>query len=184
LYIGCEIFFEFARVNGVIDTTVMNEWKLICFNSLLKLANKQSIRTSDSKPDKMFFYAIQELLASGEACFRVYLHESQSSTNSYAKVLGCYDSEKSMYYLIPGTAYKLVVEYYEKQNIKFPLNPAALWTYLKKHGSIAIAEKDRNTIRRKINNESISVIAVHQQMISPDLGNNPRKENEEMILPF
>lgn len=55
LYIGCEMFFEFARANGVIDTTVMTEWKLICFNSLLKLANKQSIRTSDSKPDKMFF---------------------------------------------------------------------------------------------------------------------------------
>ena len=94
LYIGCEMFFEFARANGVIDTTVMTEWKLICFNSLLKLANKQSIRTSDSKPDKMFFYAIQELLASGEAYFQVYLHESQSSTNPYAKVLGCYDSEK------------------------------------------------------------------------------------------
>ena len=26
LYIGCEMFFEFARANGVIDTTVMNEW--------------------------------------------------------------------------------------------------------------------------------------------------------------
>lgn len=185
LYIGCEMFFEFARANGVIDTTIMTEWKLICFNSLLKLANKQSIRTSDSKPDKMFFYAIQELLASGEAYFQVYLHENQSSTNPYAKVLGCYDSQKSMYYLIPGTAYKLVVEYYEKQNIKFPLNPGALWTYLKKHGSIAIAEKDRNMIRRKINNESIAVIAVHQQMISPDLGkNSTNKENEEIILPF
>ena len=52
---------------------------------------------------------------------------------------------------------------------------------MKKHGSIAIAEKDRNMIRRKINNESIAVIAVHQQMISPDLSENSmNKENEEI----
>ena len=64
--------------------------------------------------------------------------------------------------------------------MKFPLNQAALWGYLKKHSCIAIAESDRNTIRRKIGKENISVIAVHQQKISEDLGHG----KEEIILPF
>lgn len=180
LYIGCEMFFRYAKESGAIDSTTMTEWLLISFNALLSLAQKQSIKTSDSKPDKMFFYAIQELVASGEAYFKVYLNEGQNFSNPYATFLGCYDSTKSVYYLIPGVAYKAVVEYYEKQNMKFPLNQAALWSYLKKHGSIAMAEQDRNTIRRKIGNENISVIAVHQQKISEDLDNN----KEEIILPF
>lgn len=180
LYIGCEMFFRFAKETGVIDTTTMTEMLLMSFNALLSLAQKQSIKTADAKPDKMFFYAIQELVASGEAYFKVYLNEVQSASTPYATFLGCYDSTKSVYYLIPGVAYKSVVEYYEKQNMKFPLNQAALWSYLKKHGSIAMAEQDRNTIRRKIGNENISVIAVHQQKISEDLGNN----KEEIILPF
>lgn len=180
LYIGCEIFFEFAKCKKVIDDDIMKQWKTIAGNTLIKVATKQSLRTSDSKPDKMFFYAIQELVASGEAYFKVYLKEEQSASNPYAKFLGCYDSAKSLYYLIPGITYKAVVEYYEKQNMKFPLNQTSLWSYLKKHGSIALAEQDRNMIRRKIGRENISVIAVHQQMISEEIESN----NEEMILPF
>ena len=182
LYIGCEMLFEFAKSKGVIDETIMNQWKLISANSLLKLAEKQSLRTSDSKPDKMFFYAIQELIASGEVYFKPYLHEDTVSSNGYATFIGCYDSTQGVYYLIPGVAYKTVVQYYEKQNIKFPLNQAALWTYLKKHGALKIVEKDRNTIRRKINKESIAVIAVAQEKISEDMGNKPMNEKVEEIL--
>lgn len=185
LYIGCELFFQFVRDYEVIDTTTMIQWHLICFDNLLSLAKKQSIKTSDSKPDKMFFYAIQEMLASGEVYFKNYLHEIETASNPYTKFLGCYDSNESMYYLIPGITYKCVVEYYEKQNIKFPLNQTSLLTYLKKHGCIARAEKDRNTLRRRINNESIAVIAVHQAKISEDLGSDSmNRDNEEIILPF
>lgn len=192
LYIGNELFYQFARDKGVIDTTTMTERILISFRSLMSLATKQSIKTSDSKPDKMFFYAIQEMLASRDVYFRTYLreddiHKSNSTflPKATASCLGCYDSNAGAYYLIPGITYKTIVEYYERQNVKFPLNQAALWTYLKKHGAISIAEKDRNTIRRKINNESIAVIAVHQEKISEDMGMaSMSRDNEEIILPF
>jgi len=127
----------------------------------------------------MFFYAIQELLASKEAYFKPYLREDETLNNPYATFLGCYDSSKGVYYLIPGITYKAVVQYYEKQNIKFPLNQEALLTYLKKHGSLKIVEKDRNTIRRKINKESIAVLAVAQEKISEDFALD--KENEEIL---
>ena len=180
LYIGCEIFLQFAKEMEVIDVGNKMERLLITYNALLSLAQKQSIKTEDAKPDKMFFYAIQEMIASGEAYFKVYLDEDRCQSSPYATFLGCYDSTKGLYYLIPGVTYKAVVQYYEKQNMKFPLNQAALWGYLKKHSCIAIAESDRNTIRRKIGKENISVIAVHQQKISEDLGHG----KEEIILPF
>ena len=66
----------------------------------------------------MFFYAIQELVTSGETYFEIYLNEGQSESKTYAKFLGCYNSTKSVYYLIPGVTCKTVVEYYEKQNMK------------------------------------------------------------------
>ena len=179
LYIGCKTFLEFVKDNNIIDETMLKQWNIIVANTLLKLAKKQSLRTSDSKPDKMFFYAIQELLASKEAYFKPYLREDETLNNPYATFLGCYDSSKGVYYLIPGITYKAVVQYYEKQNIKFPLNQDALLTYLKKHGSLKIVEKDRNTIRRKINKESIAVLAVAQEKISEDFALD--KENEEIL---
>lgn len=169
LYIGCKTFFEFAKEQQVIKENMMEEWLYIVEENLLRLAKKQSLRTSDSKPDKMFFYAIQELVASGEAYFKPYLQEDRTLDKPYSTFLGCYDSSQKAYYLIPGITYKAVVEYYGKQNMKFPLNQASLWKYLKKHDALKIVEGDRNTIRRKINKESIAVLAVAQEKISEDL---------------
>lgn len=169
LYIGCKTFFEFAKEQQVIKENMMEEWLSIVEENLLRLAKKQSLRTSDSKPDKMFFYAIQELVASGEAYFKPYLQEDRTLDKPYSTFLGCYDSSQKAYYLIPGITYKAVVEYYGKQNMKFPLNQASLWKYLKKHDALKIVEGDRNTIRRKINKESIAVLAVAQEKISEDL---------------
>lgn len=179
LYIGCKLFFEFAKENNCIDEEMLEQWKIIAASTLLKLAQKQSLRTSDSKPDKMFFYAIQELVASKEAYFKPYLREDETLNNPYATFLGCYDISQGVYYLIPGITYKAVVQYYEKQNIKFPLNQDALLTYLKKHGALKIVEKDRNTIRRKINKESIAVLAIAQEKISEDFVID--QENEEIL---
>ena len=159
-YIVIELFFDFAYSKQAIKYEEMQHLKQVAWDSLIKVAQKQSIKTKENRTDNMFFRGVQELLASKSIYLKKYKNFQREPDMSSAKFVGYYDEEKQRCYLFPETIFNEVVKFYGVQGIKFPGNAGSTWKYLKEAGRLFPVEKDRNKTRKSINGKMITFIEV------------------------
>ncbi len=101
-YIRMELFLEFANNKQVISYERMQQLKIESWNSLIKAAQKQSMRTEENRTDNMFFRAVQELLESKKIYLKSYKNHQREPDMSLATFVGYYDEEKQRCYLLPN----------------------------------------------------------------------------------
>lgn len=68
-----------------------------------------------------------------------------------------------------GVIFNEVVKFYGVQGLKFPVNAASTWKYLKEAGRLFPGEKDRNTTRKSINGKLKTMIEVNAKDIFGEL---------------
>ena len=174
-YIGIELFFEFAKDNGVINEEQMKAYKEYAWEKLIIVGKKQSIRTEEHRIDNMFFRALQELLAAKKVYLKDYNNYLREPDQALSTLIGYHDTKRGRVYLFPEIAFNEVVKFYAVQGIKFPGNSSATWKYLREAGKLFTVEKGRNTTRKKIDGKYITVIEVRYD----DIFGEAESGNEE-----
>ena len=172
-YMGIELFYKYAKENGVITEYEMQQMKDKAWKILMEVAKKQSSRTEDNRTDNMFFEAVQELLASNKIYLKSYKNYMREPDESLSTFVGYYDESKERCYLIPNVIFNEVVKFYGVQGIKFPGNAASTWKYLKEAGRLFPGEKDRNTTRKTINGKLKTMIEVNAKDVFGELALQP-----------
>lgn len=163
LILGFTAFLQFILEKGVITIEKKNKLEEQADILLNELVEEQTTEIEELKPTEMFYNAIDQLFSTkaiqvldyGTGCS----FENSSGTN-----VGFYNSSEKMYYFFPDIIYQKVVEFYNKQNVKFPINSTTLWKYMNEENLLYVRQKaDRLSMRRTINKVSYKVIGVKSQ---------------------
>lgn len=134
MFVGWELGLQYAQHIGAVDAETYEGLRTLGWDVLMMVGEAQVAVAQEEKPVDMYITAIEQMLATGQ----VYLRHRQypelvekafplERTNN-AEMIGWYGNdvgdstyEGSRYwYLIPGQAFKAVVQFYRESGIVFP----------------------------------------------------------------
>ena len=164
LYIGFNMFMEYALTNDAITEEQANQYREIAWNTLLRAAQEQAIVTEEDKPVTKFINAINELVATRQKnLMPITFNPLESDGSLYTESIGYFDDE--FCYLLPGQTYSAVVEFYKKQGTRFPVSDRMLWKHLKNAGIIIIGNDGKSVRQKKINGKNARYIWLYKKYL-------------------
>ena len=145
LQIGMDMLCAYAASLGL----SYDHLKAECLNILVELADRQNNRINNTNPAPMFIKALDELLKSG-VCNVKKADDVLTIDAPKEKGFIGYEDE-AFIYLIPGTAFGEVCQYYTRQGVTFPVTLQTLLKQLDTVGAIdtEITAKRRNRTKLK-----------------------------------
>ena len=165
LKLGFYIFTEFLASYSIISENEQHNISLNADYAIDELVKQQSDEVEKLEPTQMFFNAFEELIATHSIYvdtinpFRVQQMPFPDS-NYRSELVGFYNKDKDCYYLYPQKIYTSIVDYYSKENIKFPISEKSLWRYLLEEGFLYRTDKTRYTVQRDIYGKKRTVVEI------------------------
>jgi hypothetical protein len=150
LYIGYEMFVDYAIKNGVLQdadrqATLDEAWAV-----LTGLSDKQQKRIANDNPVTMFLSALNELFAT-QKCTCLTFNNDEFAPNrdigSQRGFLGYMDSK--YYYLFPSTTMAAIKDFYKRQEIRFPSSMKMLLKQLHAKDMIEVSVQQDRLYRTK-----------------------------------
>lgn len=161
LELGFSAFLQFMLENGIITLTKKQELEDTSKKVLNELVEEQSLEVEDKKPSELFYAAIEQLIASNKiSLLDVRKARPFEETKSGGEHTGFYDIDTKTYFFFPSVIYNAVVQFYEKQHLKFPLNESTLWKYLKEEGFLITNDPKRCKNKKTVNKTSYTVVQI------------------------
>lgn len=176
LEIGAAFAFDYFKHLGAVST---EEYKLsmdAVREVLAKQGQDQERRTAEESPAVKFQTAIRELLLTG-ACYvqsltgserlnDVFDSESPNVSNPQREFVGWQDDK--FYYLIPGTTYRAIFQFYARQGQNFPATEKTLWKYLAEGGYVH-TEEGRTTATKRIQGKAIRLLWLFKARVDKNI---------------
>ncbi|WP_404470639.1 bifunctional DNA primase/polymerase [Sutcliffiella horikoshii] len=156
LSVGLQAFLNYAEEMNVITEEEKQKYVDVAGPVFMKLLGTHASNMTEETPSQLFIKALLEMRATGKVRFEPVIPPAPKPGQDFEKVEGelvGYEDEEFIY-LIPGTSYTKVFEYYMKQGRKFPLTPKMTWKGLASDNLIVEREEGkslRTSLRKSIN---------------------------------
>ena len=142
-----------------VDCMLQESWE-----SFKTLATEQNNRVADEKPTTLFINALADMYVSQPKRFRTLRGgKSFSTDNSTQPTIAFHDVENKCMYLT-GEAYSAVLDYYSRQDKRFPLTRDALHKHLKDEGLIEPG-KTQITVKKRIDGKNTNYLKMPECLI-------------------
>lgn len=178
--IGFYLFLKFLQQNEVITQEELEEKNSLCSGTLNELARHQNIEIESQNPVNMFKEALEQLYETEKVQIMDYNAPDNILPNR--TLIGYIDHKEEKYYFLPNVLYKVIVRFCNEQGIKFPISKSALLKYLDNEGYLYRTPKsDRRTIKKKVRNAVLPVIAVYQNKLTLGMNNETITEGNRKV---
>jgi hypothetical protein len=144
LYLGAITLFSYMVHVGVISESQKEEELSKTWIIFTNLGENQGRAIVEDAPAEKFLSALEELITAQKVC----VDEVDELLGSHGDTEHIGWQDDSYYYLLPGTTYKAVCQFYQQQGGAFGISEKMLWKHLESTGKIRTLKDSKNhTIR-------------------------------------
>ena len=187
LFLGWEVFLEFAKDTGAIDESELDRMWADAWETLCKVAMAQAGHQASEELTARFMALLESALESGDA------HVASAETENYpvdptshgwrqdgpdwipqGERIGWVDQH--FMYLLPDAVFGAVQKLAKSQGSTLPVTPRTMWNRLAEKG--LIAKDGRNfAVKKSISNRKIRVLRFSREVLLPTSRDN--RDNRE-----
>ena len=164
LKLGFYLFTLFLKAYGVIDETTQKKLEADANITIDELLASQAQEIEESKPDNMFFSALEQLLSTKQIFLKDLKDKNSVSSFEKNEFAGFIDTDENTFYLLPDLIFNKVNTFYAQGNVNFPINAKTLWKYLCEEGFLEMYHPKSGRARynwsKTVNGNKYSVIKI------------------------
>lgn len=153
LSLGFEMFLRYSEFIGAITTEQRLEIFSIGQNALVELSCSHAENIKEEQPVSQFLKALNVMLETEQVAIINIGDVPREGSN----VIGYREVGSKYYYLIPDAVYSALVQFYNRQDAKFPVTKTTLWQHLANDGHIECGRvngKETPTKLKKVHSKS------------------------------
>jgi len=175
LFVGINKLLQYFKTIDAITESQRTAIIKEAWETLVSVARRQAQQISEETPVNKFITALQEMLGTGA----IRLNGNLYGDSDYMAddSVGWEDSD--FFYLSPGKTFAVVVDYYKKQESRFPVTAQTLWRQLHNDGKIYVKNpKESFTNVKWIHSKNKRVISLYRAALTIEQDN----EQLEQVL--
>lgn len=176
ILLGYQMMLNYARDQEVITTQEASEMLLHGLRVLTDISERQTQAMTEEKPTRVFLDTIGEALTAGRAAVKDLQDPGEKAIPPTVRMIGWRDAAN--YYLLPKSAFSLVVSMCREGGTEFPLTQAALYKQMRTDGVLTGIGSGESPARPKwIDGKAVRVLHIPKELIS-----GPKAEREQLDM--